>query len=120
MSAEIIEVLGDLVTCKVTGRLTSAELQALQQATAPIIQSKGQVRLLILVEDFQGWERGAAWEDFSFQEENDSHIERMALVGDKKWEELAAAFIGKGLREFPIEHFGPSEAGEALRWLGKK
>lgn len=120
MGAEMTEVLGDLVTCKVTGKLTSAELRALQQAAAPIIQSKGKVRLLVLVEDFQGWERSAGWEDFSFQQENDAHIERMALVGDKKWEELAEAFVGKGLRDFPIEYFGPSETSPALRWLAGK
>lgn len=116
----MVDVLGDLVTCKVTGMLTSAELHALQQAVAPIIQSKGKVRLLVLVEDFQGWERGPGWEDSTFQQENDAFIERMALVGDKKWEELAEAFVGKGLRDFPIDYFGPGEASKAMRWLAGK
>jgi SpoIIAA-like len=120
MGAEMVEVLGDLVTCKVSGKLTSAELRAVQQSAAPIIQSRGKVRLLVLVEDFQGWERSSEWADFSFQQENDAHIERMALVGEEKWEELAEAFVGKGLRDFPIEYFGPGEASRALRWLAGK
>jgi hypothetical protein len=29
------------------------------------------------------------------------------------------AFIGKGLREFPVERFDPSDKAEALEWLGQ-
>jgi hypothetical protein len=120
MGAEIVEVLGELVTCKVTGKLTAEELLVAQREVSGIIQSKGRIRLLIIVEDFEGWERSPDWEDSSFQEQHDAHIERMALVGEKKWEELASAFVGKDLREFPIEHFEPGDMGRALRWLGKK
>lgn len=120
MSAEILEVLGQLLTCRVSGTLTQAELSALQRAAEPIIQATGKVRLLIVVEDFKGWERGAEWSDLSFQQENDAYIERMALVGDKKWEVLAEAFTGKGFRDFPIEYFEAGEVGRAFRWLSEK
>jgi hypothetical protein len=33
----------------------------------------------------------------------------VAVVVDKKWEDLVNMFTGKGLREFPVECFEPSE-----------
>ena len=118
MGARIVDVVGDLVTCKFWGTLTQLELATIQRETSAIIESKDSIGLLVIVEDFQGWERGE-WEDFSFQDENDPKIARMALVGEQRWEDLAEAFVGKGLRAFPIEYFQPSELSQALRWLAK-
>ncbi len=59
--------------------------------------------MLVLTDNFEGWERGGAWNDFSFSD-SDASIERMAIVGDRKWEDLALLFTAKGLRAFPIEY----------------
>jgi hypothetical protein len=42
------------------------------------------------------------------QERNDPYIEKMAIVGDKRWEDLALMFAAKGLGPFPIRPAGPS------------
>ena len=74
---------------------------------------------LALTENFKGWERGGSWDDFSFQSDQDVHIERMAIVGERQWEELALLFTAKGLRTFPIRVFRPGadrdSAGMARR-----
>jgi hypothetical protein len=119
MGAQIVDVVGDLVTCKVWGTLTQTELAAIQLDASGIMQARGSIRLLVIVESFQGWERGE-WENYSFQAQHDAKIESMAVVGDQRWEELTEAFVGKGLREFPIEYFAPSELGQALRWLARE
>ena len=119
MGAQIVDVVGDLVTCKVWGTLTQAELGTLQREASAIMQTRTSIRLLVIVEHFQGWERGE-WEDFAFQATHDAKIERMALVGDQRWEELTEAFVGKGLREFPIDYFAPPDLGKALRWLARE
>jgi hypothetical protein len=119
MGAEIVEVLGDLLTCKVTGRLSEQELAVVQNEVTAIIRQHDSVRILIITEDFEGWERGKEWDDFTFLSENDGKIERMAIVGEKKWEELTGAFVAKDLRAFPIEYFLPTDVGAALRWLGR-
>ena len=116
MSADIVSIDGDLVTARITGTLTQAELGALQKATGEIIRKQGRARLLVLVEEFAGWEHGATWGDFTFQVQHDSSIERMAIVGDKKWSDLALLFTSQGLRPFPIEYF--EGADEARAWLG--
>jgi hypothetical protein len=117
LSAEIIDTRGSILTLKVAGRLTEAELTDVQQRAGALIREKGRARILVLADGFLGWERGGQWNDFSFQERNDPSIEKMAIVGPPQLMEDALVFVGKGWRPFPIEYFMPGEAALAQAWL---
>ena len=117
MTAEIASVDNGTITVRVSARLTQAELAAVQKEASQIIERLGRVRILVLAEHFQGWEKGGQWNDFSFQEAHDQHIERMAIVGDEQWRDLALLFASQGLRSFPIEFFPPQRLAEARAWL---
>lgn len=117
MSAEIVDVNAGVVTTRVSGTLTQAALSEMQKALAEVIRSHGKVRILVLAENFAGWERGGAWDDFSFQAHYDPSIEKMAIVGEQRWEDLALIFTAKDLRRFPIEYFTSSELDKARAWL---
>ena len=118
MSAEIIDHTGDTLTVRVSGRLTHPELAALQRAAGDILK-EDKTRILVLTESFEGWQRGGAWGDLSFSINFDAQIEKMAIVGDKKWEDLALMFASKGLRSFPIEYFQPADIARARAWLAE-
>lgn len=117
MSAEIQDATGGILTVRITGKLSQPELRAVQKSAAEILQRQGRMRILVLAEGFQGWERGGDWGDLSFQVGSDPFIERMAIVGEKKWEDLAVLFAAKGLRQFPVEYFPPAELAQARAWL---
>jgi hypothetical protein len=119
MSAEIANVSGHVLTMKVTGTLTQPELASMQSAAAGILSGGGKWRVLVLTENFAGWERGGTWDDFSFSA-HDGSIERMAIVGDRKWEDMVLLFTAKGLRAFPIEYFEPAQLSAARQWLDAK
>jgi hypothetical protein len=76
--------------------------------------------MLVLAENFRGWAQGGNWGDLSFQVEHDKHIEKLAIVGDKKWEDLALIFVAQGLRPFPVEYFQPTELSKARAWLAAR
>jgi len=116
MGAEIAEVSGRVLTLKVSGTLTQLELRSTQAASAAIFGASGAWRILVLTDNFLGWEVGV-WDDFSFQADQDVNIERMAIVGERRWEELALLFTAKGLRSFPIQYFGPGQVAAARAWL---
>jgi hypothetical protein len=116
MSAEILSSHGEILTARVTGVLSQSELVALQQSAAGVIQQHGHIRMLIIAKDFQGWQKGGDWDDISFME-NDPYIRKMAIVGEKEWEELALLFTGQGMRKFPIEYFQPADLDRAKAWL---
>jgi hypothetical protein len=118
MPAEISNVQGGTVTLRVSGRLTQQELAAAQARTAGVIgASGGGIRILVLVEDFDGWEKDGQWSDFSFQEAHDAHIARMAIVGEEQWRDLTLLFTSQGLRPFPIEFFPAARLAAARAWL---
>ena len=117
VGAEIIADADGVVTVRLTGRLKESEVLAVQTDVAAVIRAKGNVRLLVLTEAFQGWERGREWSSFSFQEQYDPHIDRMAIVGEQQWEDSALMFAAKGLRPFPIEYFSTDELARAHAWV---
>ena len=96
MSAEIANVSGHLLTMKVSGTLTQPELASMQSAAASVISAGGKWCLLVMAENFKGWERGGTWNDFTFTE-NDASIERMAIVGDRRWEDMTLLFTASDL-----------------------
>lgn len=117
MSAEIVSFSGNILTFRISGKLSEAELRSVQTRAAMLIQQHGAVRILILTEDFQGWDAKGDWDDLWFQDQNDQYIARLAIVGDRKWEELSLVFTAKGMRPFPIEYFAPAEEAQARAWL---
>ncbi len=119
MSAEIKEITDHLVTARITGRLTQPELWVLQEAAGQVLRQQGKASLLILVEDFEGWQRGGRWDDLTFSMGHDAQIEKLAIVGDRKWEDLALLFAAKGLRNFPIEYFAAQDMAKARAWLNE-
>lgn len=117
MAAEIISFSDNILTMKISGKLAETELRAVQTKSAMLIRQHGAVRILVVAEDFQGWEGTGDWGDLWFQVENDRYIAKLAMVGEKKWEELSLVFTAKGMRPFPIEYFAPNEEALARAWL---
>jgi hypothetical protein len=104
------------VTARVTGVLTQPDLAGLQQSVVSLLREHGSLGILVLVDDFLGWQDGDEWGDVSFME-NDPYIRKMAIVGEKRWEELVLIFTAKLLRPFPIEYFLPADLPRAQAWL---
>jgi hypothetical protein len=117
MSAEFLGVLEGAITIRISGRLTHPELTEVQRSVGDLISKQGKSRLLVLVEDFEGTTKEGNWGDFSFQQEYDPMIEKIALVGDKKWEDMAYLFTGKGVRRVAIQYFPSADLAKARAWL---
>ena len=117
MGAEIISFSDNILSLKISGKLNESELRAVQTRAATLIREHGAVRILVLAEGFEGWESKGDWGDLWFQLEHDQHIAKLAMVGEKKWEELSLVFTAKGMRPFPIEYFEPNEESLARAWL---
>ena len=60
MAAQIMGREGAVVTVRISGRLTQAELGAAQAQVARYISADGAVRILILVENLTDFEKHAA------------------------------------------------------------
>ena len=116
MSAQILDAIDGIITSEITGIVTPDELAACQAQTLAHLQEWGGGALLTICEDFQGFAEGD-WSGVSFQAQADPLIRKMAIIGEKQWEEMATTFTGKGYRPFPIEFFPTGHMREAYAWL---
>ncbi len=108
-----------ILVFRVSGKLSFNQLNNVQLEAEEVIQQSN-IKSLIFVENFAGWDDSddwGDWGDFSFIDRNDQFIVKMAIVGDPKWKELTYAFTLKGLRKFPIEYFNEDQEEHARLWL---
>ena len=117
MSTEIVNHVEGILTVKVSGRLSPADLLAAQKSAAEMLRDHGGSRILFVTENFEGWEKGGEWDDLSAQFELDQYARRIAIVGERRWKDLALLFAGKGVRRVAIEYFFPPEIDQARAWL---
>lgn len=108
---------GNVVRLEVRGQLRKADLADCEKRLAAEMNRTGPVRLLFVLQQFEGWERNADWNDLSFYVTHGDSIERIAIVGPERWRSEALMFAAADLRRAPVEFFAEDAADQARRWL---
>ena len=109
----------DICVLRISGILKRSEFGAEEKALAAHIDTGSKPRLLVILENFEGWERGAEWNDLDFLFSHADKISRIAIVAEPRWETLALAFAGAGVRRAPVKFFPPNELEQARSWLAE-
>jgi hypothetical protein len=119
MSAYLEQDPDRLLVLRVGDKLKKSELSAVEAQFVEKIAGAGTVKLLVVLEDFTGWERDEAWgeTDFFFSHRDD--FEKIAVVGKLRWEAEVLAFTGAGLRKGPVRFFHETGESEARAWLAE-
>lgn len=107
---------GKILFVRVTGKLSKEDYQQFTPRVEALIQQFGKIRILFEMHDFHGWKAGALWEDIKFDARHYADIERLALVGDKKWERGMGTFC-RPFTTARIRYFDLSEAAAARQWI---
>jgi hypothetical protein len=107
-----------VLAVQVSGKLTKADYVYFAPEFERLVLLNGKMRVLFDMTGFQGWETGALWEDIKFDFKHFADIERLALVGDTRWEQGMAAFC-KPFTTATIRYFGHSEVAAARKWLAE-
>jgi len=113
MIAELSGSHDNVLGFQVSGDITKEDYDVLTPAVATAAQN-GSVRLLLDLTDFR-WEKVDAWgSDLHFGHEFHDAIERMAIVGNHRWEKylarMAQPFYAQEAQFF-------STADEAWAWV---
>lgn len=107
----------DVCVLRISGELKQAEFAEQQKALAQRIDAGAKPRLLVIGDDFEGWERKADWNDLDFMLAYSGEIAKIAIVAAPRWEAHALAFAGAGVRRAPVKLFLPDKLAEARTWL---
>ncbi len=104
------------VTLKAVGKLTHDDYELitpiLDSALAQVQQAK--VKVIIDGTQMEGWEPRAAWDDFKLGLKHGKEFEKIAIYGNKNWQEIAAK-LGSWFVSGEVKYFEDYTA--ALQWL---
>ncbi|OMH39495.1 STAS/SEC14 domain-containing protein [Motiliproteus sp. MSK22-1] len=100
-----------------SGKLTDFEYQSvLIPQVENAIQESGKINVLWKMDNFDGWELHAAWDEFLLALKTRDTIERIALVGDKPWQKKLVTYL-KPLTHAEVQYYDSDRSEEAQDWL---
>src|SRR5271166_1836753 len=105
-----------VVGLKLSGKLHDEDYRRFVPMIESILTAEGKVRLFVQFEEFQGRDMHAAWDDFKFGLSHYSDFERIAMVGDRRWEKWMAS-VCKPFTKAKLKYFDRSEVDAAWTWL---
>ena len=108
----------NVLSFKLSGKLHDEDYKNFVPVIDGAVARHGKVRLLAQFHDFHGWDLHALWDDIKFSTTHCSKIERIALVGDKTWEQWMAK-VCKPFTRAKIRYFDASEIEAAKAWLAE-
>jgi len=118
--ADTIDIVasGKMLEVRISGKLNKEAYEKLVPVVDQQIKESGKVRILLILDDFHGWTMGALWEDMKFDLKHWNHIERLAIVGETKWEAGMAVFC-KPFTTAKIKYFDHAKLDDARKWIAE-
>lgn len=117
MSVELREEMGGkCLLLQLSGKLTKEDYEHFVPEVERLIKREGKLRMLCRMHDFHGWTMGALWEDIKFDLKHFADIERLAFIGERKWQAGMAVFC-KPFTSAAIRYFEEAQGEEAERWI---
>lgn len=101
----------------VRGTLQKQDFQRCQEVLIDEMRRVGNVRLLFILDGFEGWDQKDDWRDMTFYTKYGSSIDRIAIVGDERWRSETLMFAGADLRRAAVQFFSEASLSEARAWL---
>jgi hypothetical protein len=110
---------GKVLAVHVSGKLAAADYEQFVPEFERLVLQHSKLRVLFDMTDFHGWTAGALWADTKFALHHFADIERLAMIGDRKWQHGMAMFC-KPFTKATIRYFEHADAAAARTWLNER
>ena len=104
------------LTIKATRKVTRSDYDQLQPVIQKLVQAQGDIRLLLDMTEFQSENIDALRKDLTLGQDLSGKVERMAIVGGKKWEKWTAKLMDSFFAK-DAEFFQSADIDSAWTWL---
>lgn len=105
----------NIIATRTHDKLTVDDYKVVQPMVREIVDRGQKIRWYFDIEDFGGWDADAIWEEARSDIRYPHDFEKIAIVGNHKWERLADA-----LTEFTpaeVRYFDSAEREQAKQWI---
>lgn len=110
----------EVLALRVYKKITSEDLEQLIPLLENQIHNHEDPHLLLTMEDFEGWENAEAFlEDLEMDRQYIGHFDRIAVVGQKKWQKWGTKLINP-LSSEEIKYFPIDKVENAREWVEAK
>jgi hypothetical protein len=110
---------GKVLDIHVSGKLAQPDYERFVPEFERLVRQHGKLRVIFDMDAFHGWEAGALWDDVKFDVKHHADIERLAMVGDKRWQSGMATFC-KPFTKAKVRYFEHADTVAARKWLDEK
>jgi hypothetical protein len=107
---------GKLLEVQISGKLVHEDYLHFGPEFDRMVEKHGKIRILFEMVDFHGWNAAALWDDIKLEIKHHADIEKIAMVGDTKWEEGMSVFC-KPFTSAQIRYFDHEAIEEARTWI---
>jgi len=107
---------GQILEVRASQKLTHADYQQFAATFEAMLKRHPKLRVLFEMIDFHGWEPAVMWDDIKFDLKHFSHIERLAMVGDRAWEKGMSVFT-RPFTGAQVRYFDRAAIAQAETWL---
>lgn len=107
---------GKTLAIHCTGTLTKADYEHFVPAFERLVAQHGKLDVLFDLTGLHDIRIDALWDEIHFDIEHSADIERLAIVGDRKWQQGMAAFFKPFMRA-TSRYFDHGDVAEARKWL---
>ncbi len=104
------------VTLKASGKLTHEDYETITPMIDSALSTVKEPKVKVLIDgtELEGWELRAAWDDFKLGLKHGNEFEKIAIFGNKNWQEITAK-IGAWFISGEVKYFESED--DALAWL---
>lgn len=99
------------------GKLNDEDYDRMISCLKGMMEQHEKVNWYFRMKDFEGWSTHAFWRDISFTLSNRLAFNKVAIVGENKWQE-AMVEVMELFSAVRINYFDEEEAEKAWKWVG--
>ena len=112
----VTQTTDHFVIVDAAGTLTAEDYDSFESELEDLARQRDELRLLIRLNDFRGWQPKALWKDVELDLEYGDQLDRVAVVGHAGWQEWMTR-LADPFMDADVRYFDKSEAPGAVGWL---
>jgi len=104
------------LSLKAIGKLTHDDYETITPMIESALEGVDHPRIKAIFDgtELEGWELRAAWDDFKIGLKHGSEFEKIAIYGNRRWQEIGAK-VGSWFMSGEVKYF--ENRDDALEWL---